>query len=509
MTVRDTRPGWPSQHAEPAELRPGTRVARGRFLIEGELGRGGMATVYRAVDQWSRGDRGDGSAPRSVALKVMHPQQAERSARRIRFAEEARLTAALPRHPTLVRWVAHGALPELGGRPYLCTARVCGPTLAYHLATRVEPPPPGSPLDPRAMALAGALAAGVARLHARSIVHRDLTARNVVLCGPESRPTPVVVDFGLALRLDANVLRLTQGDQRPGTWSAMAPEQLGGAPPHTSMDVYALARLLVLLFGADDPHRDCSPQELAQAYSRAARVAPRYHDRQPTPLWRLLDRCFDPRPGERPTAAAVARALRPPPRPTFEPRVVVESSAVAVSATRPRKRSWWRGYAVATVVVATVVVAAWGGWWHRRPDTRATAPTMPASVVLPEPSWAWPATIIPWARRATAMSPAAVPAPGRFATDPSSTPSCAHRRRAALRAAAAWRWREVLRHTSMARCWGQPRDRIGLRIDAWTELGQFERCAAEGRGVPLGPRIARARAGCVARMGNDRGEASG
>src|SRR5438309_1524115 len=90
----------------------------GRFEVERRIARGGMAEVYRARDRFAGG---------TVALKVLEPHEREHSDR---FAREASVLAQL-RHPAIVRYVAHGALPS--GKCYLAMEWIEGETLTERL----------------------------------------------------------------------------------------------------------------------------------------------------------------------------------------------------------------------------------------------------------------------------------------------------------------------------------------------------------------------------------------
>src|SRR5262245_5156471 len=212
----------------PAPPRPGAGGACAGLVVAGyvleeELGRGGMGVVYRARQP---------RLNRTVALKmILSAEHASEDDRR-RFLREGEALAGLA-HPNVVQ-VYEAGLHE--GRPFFSMEYVEGGGLNRHLA--------GTPLPAReAAALVGALARAVHAAHEQGIVHRDLKPANVLLgrrAGGASPPTPSpgagrpplsaftpkVTDFGLARR--AGEAGQTQEGAVVGTPSYMAPEQAQG-----------------------------------------------------------------------------------------------------------------------------------------------------------------------------------------------------------------------------------------------------------------------------------------
>ncbi|WP_438027324.1 protein kinase domain-containing protein [Sorangium sp. So ce233] len=220
-------------------MRPGVTVAD-RFRIEGLAGSGGMGSVYRATDLT------DDSA---VALKVLH-RGAEHQERRLE--REARLLAEL-RHPGIVRHVAHGVTGD--GQRYLALEWLDGEDLAARVARERLSVDGAVTLLRR---LAGALGA----VHARGIVHRDVTPGNIFLPGGALEAAKIV-DFGIARAVasagpdsvpgrlpararSAGVLRSgertgARNGVTLGTPGYMAPEQArGGALVDARADVFSL-----------------------------------------------------------------------------------------------------------------------------------------------------------------------------------------------------------------------------------------------------------------------------
>lgn len=188
--------------------------AASRYVLEEELGRGGMGVVYRATDLRLR---------RTVAIKILNPHQHTEEAM-ARFEREARAAAALS-HPGIVHIYdfARGF-----GSSYISMEYVEGVTL-YHLL-RTDREAVRAQLLPFVVQIADA----VAYAHARGVIHRDLKPANMVV---SERRTVKILDFGIARRLDEAEPDVSGAT---GTPYYMAPEQILGEPPDKRSDVYSL-----------------------------------------------------------------------------------------------------------------------------------------------------------------------------------------------------------------------------------------------------------------------------
>jgi serine/threonine protein kinase/beta-lactam-binding protein with PASTA domain len=206
------------------------RVLDGRYRVEARIARGGMATVYRALD--TRLDR-------VVALKVMHQLFAENDQFVARFIREAKSAARLS-HPNVVAVYDQG---EDAGYVFLAMEYVQGRTLRDLLRerTRLAPTDALSILEPVLAALSAA--------HAAGLVHRDVKPENVLLAD-DGRVK--VADFGLA-RAAAN-LEATSATSLIGTVAYLAPEQVirGIADPRS--DVYAAGIVLFEMLTGRQPY---------------------------------------------------------------------------------------------------------------------------------------------------------------------------------------------------------------------------------------------------------------
>jgi serine/threonine-protein kinase len=189
------------------------------FEIEDEIGRGGMAVVYRALDKRLR---------RRVALKVLPPELAFRSDVRSRFVREAQLAARLS-HQHIVPIFA---VDETGGLVYFAMGLVDGETLAKQLA---RDPRPDVAFVRRVLR---EVADGLSYAHAHGVVHRDIKPDNILIERAGGRA--LVSDFGIARAAEGD-LKLTAAGVAVGTPAYMSPEQaMGDKDVDGRSDIYAL-----------------------------------------------------------------------------------------------------------------------------------------------------------------------------------------------------------------------------------------------------------------------------
>ena len=214
------------------------RSVAGRYTVEAELGRGGMATVYRARDL--RHDR-------AVALKVLRPELGLVLGEE-RFAREIRLTARL-RHPHILPVFDSGSADaEL----WYVTPCIEGGSLRERIARE------GRLSIDDAVGIARDVLAALAHAHSQGIVHRDIKPEYVLLDGNEA----VVADFGIARALhEAGSERLTETGLSLGTPSYMSPEQVtGDGTLDGRSDLYAVACVLYEMLTGEPPYRGPTAQ---------------------------------------------------------------------------------------------------------------------------------------------------------------------------------------------------------------------------------------------------------
>ncbi|HEY0972290.1 MAG TPA: protein kinase [Gemmatimonadales bacterium] len=204
------------------------------YDVEGELGRGGTAVVYRAMDVRLR---------RRVALKVLPPDLAFRREVRERFLREAQ-TAAQLSHASIVPIYS---VDERDGLVYFVMCLVEGESLAARL--RREPRPPIAAVQRVLREVADALAYA----HSRGVVHRDIKPDNILLDRDSGRA--MVTDFGIARALEEGA-RLTVTGIAVGTPAYMSPEQaLGEREVDARSDVYSLGVVGYQMLAGEPPFR--------------------------------------------------------------------------------------------------------------------------------------------------------------------------------------------------------------------------------------------------------------
>jgi serine/threonine protein kinase len=216
----------------------------GRYRLEARIGAGGMATVYRALDQ---------TLQRRVAVKLMNREVASDSDQLERFRREARAVAQLS-HPHIVGVIDAG---EDEGRPYIVFEYVEGETLKERIRRQGQLP------ITEAVAYAIEIARALGAAHATHIVHRDVKPQNVLI---DEEGSAKVTDFGIARTLDEE--GLTADGRVLGTTDYVSPEQALGHRVTGQSDLYSLGVVLYEMLTGEVPFKGENQVAVAMKHVR-------------------------------------------------------------------------------------------------------------------------------------------------------------------------------------------------------------------------------------------------
>ena len=320
----------------PRTLLP-NEVLRNRYRVQGVLGRGGMGTIYAAIDQF-RLDQGDGG--QRVALKVLHTETLQRPQLLEELRNEFQRLQSLS-HPNIVR--VH-EFDRDGDLTFFTMEHLSGAPLSRVLASRNS-----EPLDRRhALSIIRQVGAAVAYAHSRGIVHGDLNPGNIFITDPgEIR----LLDFGASHRLrpDPSIAEL----EDPARIAVVTPsyascELLVGSPPNSSDDVYAMACISYVLLTGKHPFQGKTALQAKTARMTLRRPAG-ISDRQ----WRALKAGLRSDRRHRP---ADLQAWLDQMVPRSDP-AALPSLATVMSAPEQRRS------AVGWVTGILIAVVAALGWW--------------------------------------------------------------------------------------------------------------------------------------------------
>jgi len=323
---------------------------RDRYVLDRELGRGGMATVYAAQDVRHN---------RQVAVKVLH-QNLAASLGPERFAREIQLAAQL-QHPHILPVHDSGVA---AGFLYYVMPFVDGPSLRQRLAREGELP------VAEAVRLLVEIVEALAYAHAHGVVHRDIKPDNILLSGRHA----LVADLGVAKALSAagagDESALTSTGLALGTPRYMAPEQVA-ADPHLDhrVDIYAVGVMAYEMLSGTRPFPGATPQAV---FAAQATMAPTPLEQLrpgiPPLLSQIVARCLAARPADRWQSADELLAQLERVRVTGEEPATSAASAAATmpapaaqsSAARwPRRAvAWGIAGGLATLAGIAVVLAS-------------------------------------------------------------------------------------------------------------------------------------------------------
>ena len=270
-----------------------------QYLVDGEIGRGGSAVVYRGTDL---------KLGRQVAIKVLPPELAYNDSVRTRFVREAQMAAGLS-HPNIVPIYS---VDEKDGIVYFVMGLVVGQSVAAHLARDHS-----WPVD-RTERVLREVADALAYAHSRGVVHRDVKPDNILIERDTGRA--LVSDFGIA-RASEGETRLTLTGVAVGTPAYMSPEQaLGERELDGRSDVYSLGVVGYHMLVGEQPFKATSAA--AMLVKHVSEIPPRVNSKRPDVpayLAQAIDCAMSKRPEDRWATAsdfrdALAGAIVPPHR---------------------------------------------------------------------------------------------------------------------------------------------------------------------------------------------------
>ncbi|OIV38197.1 hypothetical protein BIV57_07065 [Mangrovactinospora gilvigrisea] len=266
-----------------------TLGAGGRYLIQGLLGEGGMASVHRAYDT---------VLDRNVAIKTMHSEFSREQSFRERFRREAQAVARL-NHTNIVAVYDSGEEPSDEGAPvpYIVMEYVEGDPLRDVLNADIEQF--GAMPADRALTITADVLAALAASHEMGLVHRDIKPGNVMVT---RRGVVKVMDFGIARAVQSGVTSMTQTGMVVGTPQYLSPEQALGRAVDARSDLYTTGVMLFELLTGQLPFEGDSPLSIAY-----------HHVQTPPPVPSGINRAIPPA-----VDALVNRALAKDPAHRFQ-----------------------------------------------------------------------------------------------------------------------------------------------------------------------------------------------
>src|SRR6185295_6328426 len=308
----------------------------GRYTVDREIGRGGMATVYLARDVRHN---------RKVALKLLKPELGAVLGVE-RFLAEIQVTANL-QHPNLLPLFDSG---EAGGLLFYVMPFVEGESLRHRLDREKQ-----LPVD-EAVRIAVAVANALDYAHQRGVIHRDLKPENILL----QHGQPVVADFGIALAVsNAGGARVTQTGLSLGTPQYMSPEQAtGDRAIDGRTDIYSLAAVLYEMLAGEPPHSGTSAQAIiAKLMTSEPQPVRTLRPSVPPNVAMAVEQALSKLPADRfGSAKAFADALS-------DVRFTTTVHSVSAATKTSRRR---RGIELTLGAIAAVSIVA-AAWAWRRP----------------------------------------------------------------------------------------------------------------------------------------------
>jgi serine/threonine-protein kinase len=352
----------------------------GRYEIKAELGRGGMATVYRAYDP---------QFEREVAIKVLPPEMLHDPRFRARFKREAK-TIAMLEHPAIVPVYDFG---EEEGQLYFVMRYMPGGSLSDLLKK--------GPLSvEEAARIMDRLVPALDEAHSKGIIHRDMKPGNILF---DRLGDPYISDFGIA-KLSESQTNVT-GSAILGTPAYMSPEQAQGEAIDGRSDIYSLGVILFEMLSGKAPYEADTP--MGVVVKHITEPVPHILDVNPNlppPIETIIEKAMAKNKGERfTTAIEMSSALNtatlnktldlkssPTRRITPAQTVIAKRSKLPESreqatflaaSARPHKKKWlWIGLGMAVLLLVTSVFSLSSIFKNKLPPLIAPTTILPTQI---------------------------------------------------------------------------------------------------------------------------------
>lgn len=295
-TLPAAAPGSESARRTAPAASPAAPRQVGRYQITERIGRGGMASVYRAHDP---------GIDRTIAIKFLHAAYCEEEEYRARFLREARAAGMLS-HPNIV--TVHD-VGEIEGRPYMAMELIEGEPM-NELMSRSGPMPIRDTL-----VIGLQLAKALDYAHGKGIVHRDIKPSNIMVLKGSS--TVKVTDFGIAhVASGASSTHQTRVGDVLGTPQYMSPEQTKGSKVDGRSDLFSVGIILYQMLSGVAPFQGDSIVALAMKIATEEPTPiEKLRGDLPQGVRRIVERCLAKQPERRfqtgqELAAAISQAMR-------------------------------------------------------------------------------------------------------------------------------------------------------------------------------------------------------
>lgn len=261
----------------------------GKYVIQQEIGRGGMARVYRGYDTVLQ---------RPVALKVLAPSLSADPEFARRFEREA-ITAANLRHPAIVTIFDVG---EADGLRYIAMEYIAGRTLNEVLQEQ------GRLGIPLTIGIVGPVAEALDFAHSHGMVHRDVKPHNIMI---DTDGRVLLTDFGIAIDPAESGERLTRTGMFMGTPEYISPEQAQAQPLGGRSDIYSLGIVTYEMLAGRVPFEGATPQQIMAHVYQAPPPLTSFDRSSPPELDQIFNRVLAKDPNQRfERAANLVEALR-------------------------------------------------------------------------------------------------------------------------------------------------------------------------------------------------------